>query len=86
MTIFVYAHALHCCVRSDKVKVSFFNRNFIEEGLTFPLSGKKIYPFILCRSCFPVLIVNLSILNRFNPKILFHSGLIDIFFISNCFT
>ena len=35
MTIFVYAHALHCYVRSDKVKVSFFNRNVIEEGLTF---------------------------------------------------
>ena len=33
MTIFVYA--LHCCVRSDKVKVSFFNRNVIEEDLTF---------------------------------------------------
>ena len=31
----MYAHALHCCVRSDKVKVSFCNRNFIEEGLTF---------------------------------------------------
>ena len=43
-----------CCVRSDLVTVSFFNRNFIEEGLTFLASslvgivrGKKFYIVLL---------------------------------------
>ena len=43
---------------------------------------------LLCCSSFPVLIVNLSILNHFNLtiKILVHPGLIEIFLFSNCFT
>ena len=42
--------------------------------------------FLLCRSCFPVLIVNLLILNQFNKNDLVNAGLIEIFLSSNCFT
>ena len=70
MTISVYA--LHCCVCSDPVTVSFFNRNFIEGILRISLvgivPGNKFYLVLPCRSGFPVLIVNLSILKHFNNK------------------
>ena len=70
MTISVYA--LHCCVCSDPVTVSFFNRNFIEGILRISLvgivPGNKFYLVLPCRSGFSVLIVNLSILKHFNNK------------------
>ena len=74
MTILYMLYTV-ACVQIHAVTVPFFNRNFIEEGLTSCILrislvgialGKKFYIVLLCCSCFPVLIVNLSILNHFN--------------------
>ena len=62
-----------------------YGRKFDFSGIPkYIMVGKVPFHMVfLCRSCFPVLIVNLSILT--NDEILVHSGLIEIFSASHTY-
>ena len=79
------------------VACTFFSTTFFEIAVCYTLLrfvqhpvnivlGKTFYVILLCHSCSPVLVVNLSIYNNFNNKDLVRSGLIEIFLFSNCCT